>query len=129
MEKYLKQIEKTLIISLVLIFVIFCVKITYLQFVEQKVKLSYKTKEIIKPNTVLNKKNKTIKLTVKKKKININRDFVETLKTLKGIGEKTAKNIVDYRKRNGSFKTKKSLLKVKGIGKKKFNKIKDDIEI
>ena len=60
-------------------------------------------------------------------KININRaGFAELIK-LKGIGGKTAIQIIDYRKANGPFFYKEDLMKVKGIGKSKFDTIKDKI--
>lgn len=57
------------------------------------------------------------------KKVNINTANLETLITLPGIGEKTAKSIIEYRIKNGSFKKPSDLLNVKGIGKSKLEKI------
>ncbi len=57
-------------------------------------------------------------------KININSASVKELKTLPGIGEKTAQKVVSFRKKNGSFHSIKDLTKVRGIGKKKLEKIK-----
>ncbi|MDF1757096.1 MAG: helix-hairpin-helix domain-containing protein [Legionellaceae bacterium] len=52
------------------------------------------------------------------KKININQASAEVLsKSFKGIGEKRAVNIVNYRKDNGNFKKVADLSSVKGIGK------------
>ena len=62
----------------------------------------------------------TSKETSKEGKVNINTATVEELKTLKGVGEKKAEAIIEYRKKNGSFKTKEDLMKVRGIGKKLF---------
>ena len=56
----------------------------------------------------------------KEVKVNINTATVEELKTLKGIGEKKAEAIIEYRKQNGSFKNKEELMKVRGIGKKLY---------
>lgn len=56
----------------------------------------------------------------KEGKVNINTATVEELKTLKGIGEKKAEAIIEYRKQNGSFKNKEELMKVRGIGKKLY---------
>lgn len=56
----------------------------------------------------------------KEGKVNINTATVEELKTLKGIGEKKAEAIIEYRKKNGSFKNKEELMKVRGIGKKLY---------
>ena len=60
-------------------------------------------------------------------KININTASVEQLMTLKGIGESRAKDIVDYRTRNGSFKKTEDVMKVSGIKEAAYSKIKDDI--
>lgn len=60
-------------------------------------------------------------------KININTASVEQLMTLKGIGESRARDIVDYRMRNGSFKKPEDVMKVSGIKEAAYSKIKDDI--
>lgn len=61
--------------------------------------------------------------------ININTASLEDLDTLPGIGEKTAQKIIDYRKSNGSFKTKEAIMDVSGIGESKYSQIKDLISI
>jgi competence protein ComEA len=49
--------------------------------------------------------------------VNINTADAKSLDAaLAGIGAKTAKSIVDYRAKNGQFKSVDDLLKVKGIG-------------
>ena len=63
------------------------------------------------------------------KSININSAKFDDLINLPGIGEKTAQNIIDYRKKNNRFRNINELQKVKGIGKKKLNKIKKYIFI
>ena len=60
-------------------------------------------------------------------KVNINTATVEELKTLKGVGDKKAEAIIEYRKKNGSFKTKEDLMKVRGIGKKLFESFQERI--
>ena len=69
----------------------------------------------------------TSKETAKDGKVNINTATVEELKTLKGVGEKKAEAIIEYRKKNGSFKTKEDLMKVRGIGKKLFESFQERI--
>lgn len=72
--------------------------------------------------------NEQIKLPIKNKKcININIANISELTTLKGIGEKTAKLIIEYRENQHPFLVKEDLLLVKSIGKNKFDEIKDDI--
>ena len=60
-------------------------------------------------------------------KININTSSAEELKTLDGIGEAKANSIIDYRNKNGNFKSIEDLLNVSGISEKIFNNIKDKI--
>jgi competence protein ComEA len=69
----------------------------------------------------------TSKEAAKEGKVNINTATVEELKTLKGVGEKKAEAIIEYRKKNGSFKTKEDLMKVRGIGKKLFESFQERI--
>ena len=62
-------------------------------------------------------------------KVNINTATVKELMSLKGIGEKKAESIVEYREKIGSFAMIDELKGVKGIGDKIFNKIKNHIAI
>jgi competence protein ComEA len=48
--------------------------------------------------------------------VNINTATKDELVTLKGIGDKKAQAIIDYRKKNGDFKSVDDLEKVDGIG-------------
>lgn len=61
--------------------------------------------------------------------ININTATQDELDKLSGIGNTTANKIIEYREKNGGFKTKEDIMKVSGIGEAKFQKIKDDIEV
>lgn len=61
------------------------------------------------------------------KKININAATLEELDSLSGIGEATAKAIIEYREKNGGFKTIEEIMNVSGIKENKFNRIKDSI--
>lgn len=64
-------------------------------------------------------KKKAKKQTLKYSSVNINSASAEEIMlSLKGVGKKKAKAIVDYRKKNGKFTTIDDLMKVKGIGKK-----------
>lgn len=63
----------------------------------------------------------------KEGKVNINTATVEELKILKGIGEKKAEAIIEYRKKNGSFKNKEELMKVRGIGKKLYESFQERV--
>jgi competence protein ComEA len=61
--------------------------------------------------------------------VDINTATVKELGKLKGIGEKIAKAIVEYRDKNGPFKAVEDLKKVKGIGEKKFAALKSMITV
>lgn len=62
-------------------------------------------------------------------KVNINTANESELDTLSGVGPATAKAIIQYREKEGSFKSIEDIKKVKGIGDSKFNKIKDYITV
>lgn len=48
--------------------------------------------------------------------ININTADKETLMSIKGIGEKRAQAIIDYREEHGPFKSVDELAEIKGLG-------------
>ena len=60
-------------------------------------------------------------------KVNINTATLKELITLNGIGESKAQAILEYRTKNGNFKTLEDLKKVSGIGEAAYEKIKDNI--
>jgi len=55
--------------------------------------------------------------------VNINKSGIKTVATLKGIGLKRAKAIVDYREKHGAFKAIEDLALVKGLSKQSVAKI------
>lgn len=59
--------------------------------------------------------------------VNINTADAAALQTLSGIGEATAKAIIDDRTKNGPFTSIEDLMRVSGIGEKKFEKIRSYI--
>ncbi len=61
--------------------------------------------------------------------ININTASGAQLESLPGIGPVTAEKIIQYRSANGPFARKEDLLDISGIGPKKFEAIKDLIDI
>ncbi|MDO5823510.1 MAG: Tex family protein [Methanobrevibacter sp.] len=52
--------------------------------------------------------------------VDLNTASVSLLNYVSGIGNSTAKNIINYREENGSFTSRKELLKVKKLGKKTY---------
>lgn len=62
-------------------------------------------------------------------KININSANKEELMKLTGIGEVKAKNIIDYREKNGKFNSIEQIKNVSGISEAVFQKIKEYITI
>lgn len=62
-------------------------------------------------------------------KISINNATKEELMTLPGIGESKAKDIVDYRTKNGPFKKLEDLKNIPGIGENVYNNLKENITL
>ena len=52
--------------------------------------------------------------------VDLNTASVSLLNYVSGIGNTTAKNIISYREKNGSFKSRKELLNVEKLGKKTY---------
>lgn len=65
----------------------------------------------------------------KQTKVNINTANLEKLQTLPGIGESTARKIIEYREQNGKFQSIEDIKNVSGIGDSKFNSLKDLIVV
>lgn len=55
--------------------------------------------------------------------VNLNNASVEQLDELLGVGEATARAIIEDREANGPFTTPEDLMRVSGIGEKKFAKL------
>lgn len=62
-------------------------------------------------------------------KININTDNKDKLMTLNGIGSSKADAIIEYRNKNGNFKSIEDIINVSGISSTIYEKIKDNITI
>lgn len=69
------------------------------------------------------------KVETKEQKININTAKKEELETIPGIGPALAERIIEYRNKNGKFKSIEDLKNVSGIGDKKFENIKEKIRV
>lgn len=61
--------------------------------------------------------------------VNINSATKEELGTLKGISDKKAQAIIDYRKKNGDFKSIDDLEKVDGIGPGTMKQLRSQIAV
>ena len=61
--------------------------------------------------------------------VDLNKATQTELEALKGIGPVKAKAIIEYRNKNGSFKSADDLEKVKGVGKGIIAKIARDVTI
>ena len=62
-------------------------------------------------------------------KININTDNKDKLMTLNGIGSSKADAIIEYRNKNGNFKSIEDIINVSGISSTLYEKIKDNITV
>ena len=62
-------------------------------------------------------------------KININTATEQQLMLLPGVGETTAKKIIEYRTENDGFNTIEDIMNVSGIGEKKFAQMKPYIKV
>ena len=63
----------------------------------------------------------------KERLVNLNTATASELETLSGIGPATSAKIIDYREKNGPFKTIADLKNVSGIGDKKFEDLADKV--
>ena len=81
------------------------------------------SKSIVVPNI------NTTPMDIASEKININTASKEILMTLSKIGESKAISIIEYREKNGLFKTIEDLKNVSGIGDSIFEAIKDYITV
>lgn len=61
--------------------------------------------------------------------VNINTATKEELTSLKGVGDKRAQEIIDYRKKNGDFKSVDDLEKVPGIGPGIMKQIRSQVSV
>lgn len=61
--------------------------------------------------------------------VNLNTASVDELDAVKGIGPSKAKAIVDYRTKNGPFKSVDDLKGVKGFGEKSVAKLRPELTV
>lgn len=80
-------------------------------------------------NHTINKQDSNLKAEEKDNKISINTANLSMLMSIKGIGQKKAEAIIEYREKNGLFKDINDIKNVSGIGNSLFDKIKNYIKI
>ena len=78
------------------------------------------------PTTTLPNENGS---TTSNGKVNINTATATQLDTLPGVGPSTAKAIISYRTKSGSFKKVSDLMNVPGIGQAKFDALRDLVTV
>lgn len=61
--------------------------------------------------------------------VNINTATKDELDSVKGIGPSKAQAIIDYRNKNGAFKSLEELSNVKGFGEKSIAKLKGELTV
>lgn len=61
--------------------------------------------------------------------VDLNTASQQQLEAIKGIGPQKAKAIIEYRAKNGAFKTTEDIMKVPGIKEGVYSKIKSDITV
>lgn len=67
--------------------------------------------------------SRTVSKTASTVKVDLNRAEASELTRVPGIGAKTARAIVDYRRAHGPYRDFRDLLQIKGIGEKKLEKL------
>lgn len=70
-------------------------------------------------------KSKAVQMT----KVNLNTASLEQLTSLPGVGKKKAAAIIEYRTKNGKFKSVDDLVNVKGVGEKMLGKLRKQVKI
>lgn len=93
--------------------------------------------ETMNPNTTMNsmenngkqQEKKGMDKTASNTPVNLNTASVEELMSLKGIGQKRAEAIIQYRTSNGKFASLEDLLKVKGMNKNVIEKNRDRLMV
>ncbi|MBP1687000.1 MAG: topoisomerase [Deltaproteobacteria bacterium] len=63
------------------------------------------------------------------KQVNVNTATAADLAAVRGLGEVKAQAIVDYRAKNGPFKSVDDLVQVKGIGEKLLTKVRPQLTL
>jgi len=78
---------------------------------------------VVNPQNVQNSTDLKGRIVSEKQPLNVNLASQEELEELPGIGPVKAKAIVEFREKNGPFRTVEDLVQVPGIGKKTLEKL------
>lgn len=98
-----------------------------IHFVMDSTQIQTKISKRVAEKQKKNWNQKQIRKSGLKQRIKINTASLDELIRLKGIGTKTAKRIIEFRKSGNCFKSPKDLLKIKGIGAQKLKKIQESL--
>ncbi|MFT4995315.1 MAG: competence protein ComEA [Paraglaciecola sp.] len=71
----------------------------------------------------------TAQIEMQKQKINLNTATADQLEALPGVGKHKAAAIIEYRQKNGKFKSVQDLAEVKGIGSKMLEKLNGQVVV
>lgn len=106
---------------LILLLIVLAIGITY-RFLDS-INPNPKVIDSVRESKIVRSKEKD----VSSGKINLNTAEFSDFLRLPGIGKVKARAILDYREKNGGFKSVEEIMKVPGIGKKTFERIRDMI--
>jgi comEA protein len=81
--------------------------------------------DTIEPDTIVAESRNSLASSL----ININTATAEKLQELPGIGPAYASRIIEWRERNGLFKSKEQLMEIRGIGVKRLEQIRPLISL
>lgn len=88
-----------------------------------------KGEDLVENNYIKNSIANTIQTKSESEKIDLNRANKEELKSLTGIGDVKAENIMNYREANGYFKSIEEIKNISGIGEATLDRLKEDITV
>ncbi len=132
--------EKNVIIFLVLLYIVGCMLFFGKEiFTDKKISsterdsiiatFQKKVKSVDSTYFCKEEKDTNQVLNLVQKLVNINTSSEKELLRINGVGPVTAKKIIEYREKNGLFKSVEELKNIKGIGAKTLEKIKGEVTI
>lgn len=88
-----------------------------------------KGEELVEIEQIVGEPSENTSVTSDHPKIDLNKATKEELKTLNGIGDVKAENIIAYRETKGYFQKIEDITNVSGIGDATFEKLKDELSV